>query len=125
MSNLPTYPATVHSCGATITYQEPKILAIASVGGPAFEIRQDSTGVDDDGTVWEPSTTVLQIVGIGGRPFMSIKSQADGTWYRPTSVANPERFGSWPADDCGGKVSSPAYRSARAWVQAFAHANVA
>lgn len=124
MTDLPTYPATVRSGASTITYQEPKILAIPSVSGPAFEIRQDSTGVDDDGTVWEPSTTVLQIVGIGGRPFMGIKMGGpDGKWSTPTPIRNPERFGAWPADAAATRVSSPGYRAARAFVQAFAHAN--
>ena len=125
--STPTYPATVHSCDATITYEAPEIFAIGSVAGPAFEVRQSLTGVDDDGTVWEPSTTVLQIVGIGGRPYMAIKSGGPaGVWGRPTAVVNPDRFGPWPTDDLAAQqLGSPEFRQARAWVTAFAHANVA
>lgn len=127
MSTTPTYPATVRSGESTITYQEPKILALSSVAGPAFEVRQSLTGVDDDGTVWGPQTTVLQIEGIGGRPFMALKFGGPaGTWGRPSAVVNPERFGTWPADDLAAtRPSSAGYRAARAWVTAFAHANAA
>ena len=121
---IPTYPATVHECGASITYYEPKILSIGSVSGPAFEIRQLIEGVDDDGTAWEPHTTVCQIVGIGGRPYFAIKAGGPaGVWGRPTPIRNPERFGDWPADDLAGtRPSSPEHRQARAFVTAFAHA---
>ena len=127
MSVRPSYPAVVRSCGATITYEEPKILAIPSVTGPAFMIRQTLTGVDDDGTVWEPQTTVLQIVGIAGAPYMGVKIGGPaGTWSRPTRVVDPERFGAWPADDrVSAQSSSPGYRAARAWAQAFADASAA
>ena len=121
MSVRPSYPATVRSCGATITYEEPEILAVACVTEPAFEIRQTLTGVDDDGTVWEPQTTVVQIVGIAGAPYLGIQlGGPGGTWSMPTRVVDPERFGAWPTDS-----SSPSYRAARAWVQAFADASAA
>lgn len=127
MTTIPTYPAIVRSGDSTITYAAPTILALASVAGPAFEVRQSLTGVDDDGTVWAPSTTVLQILGIGGRPFMALKFGGPaGTWGRLSAVVNPERFGTWPADDLAAtRPSSAGYRAARAWVAAFAHANVA
>ncbi len=127
MSVRPSYPATVRSCGATITYEEPEILAIACVTEPAFEIRQTLAGVDDDGTVWEPQTTVVQIVGIAGAPYLGIQlGGPGGTWSMPTRVVDPERFGAWPADDrVSARPSSPGYRAARAWAQAFADASAA